>query len=158
MNYYIGAWWHRGDQLVAMWRCYLSPGCFDSHLQLISFRSRSLEGNICLLIVISWSANPLVVMLVLWGGVASCWKSKIVTSITFCQQMEAWSALKSRSSWVALDQPPPKPEPQNIRGPWTFTLDLKHLGVYASPRLVHTLRHSFPMKFPIFNFQMKYKI
>lgn len=150
MNYYIGAWWHRGDPFVAMRRCYLSPGCFDSHLQLIFFRSRSLEGNICLLIVISWSANPLVVMLVLWGGVTACWKSKIVTSIKFCQQMEAWSALKSPSSWVALDQPQPKPEPQNITGPRTFTP--------ASPRLVRTLRHSFPMKFPIFNFQVKYKI
>ncbi len=35
MNYSINAAWHRGNQLVALFRCNESPGCFDSGLQVI---------------------------------------------------------------------------------------------------------------------------
>ena len=37
MNYCINARWHGGDQLVALLRCYGSPGRFDSGLQLFCF-------------------------------------------------------------------------------------------------------------------------
>ncbi len=87
MNYCINAAWHGVDQSVALLRCYESPGCFDSGLQLIcivgsgvshldslGFRSGEFAGQSST--VTPWSLNQLLVALAVWAGAKSCWKMK----------------------------------------------------------------------------------
>ena len=99
MNYCFSAAWHEGDQPVALLRCYCSPGCFDSGLQLlcivcqmlliflftiphrfsVRFRSGELTGQSST--VISWSANHLEVVLSLWAGAKVLLRNEISISI-----------------------------------------------------------------------------
>lgn len=99
--------------LVAMLRCYWSPGFFDSSSQLVcilgsgishlplercsvGFRSGELAGQSSAVII--WSENHLVVVLALWAGGKGNWHL-----LKACQEMEAWSVVKPpgrRPHWL----------------------------------------------------------
>lgn len=99
--------------LMAMLRCYWSPGFFDSSSQLVcilgsgishlplercsvGFRSGELAGQSSAVII--WSANHLVVVLALWAGGKGNWHL-----LKACQEMEAWSVVKPpgrRPHWL----------------------------------------------------------
>ncbi len=94
LNYCSNAAWHGVDQSVALLRCYESPGCSDSGLQLfcivgsgishllftlphrfsMGLRSGEFAGQ--LRTGIPWSLNQVLVALALCAGAKSCWKMK----------------------------------------------------------------------------------
>ncbi len=95
-NYCLNSAWHGGDQFVALLRWYVSPGFFDSGLQLICifwslvshfpldrFRSGEFAGQSST--PTPWSFNQLLVLLAVWAGAKSCWKMK-------SESLKSWSA------------------------------------------------------------------
>lgn len=123
--------------LVAMLRCYWSPGFFDSSSQLVcilgsgishlplercsvGFRSGELAGQSSAVII--WSENHLVVVLALWAGGKGNWHL-----LKACQEMEAWSVVKPpgrRPHWLRTSD---QQTPQIISDCRKFTVDFKQL-------------------------------
>ena len=98
-NYCFSAVWHKGNQPVALLRCYWSTGCFDSDLLLlcivcqmlliflftiphrfsVRFRSGEFAGQSST--VLSWSANNLQVVVALLAGAKVLLQNEISISI-----------------------------------------------------------------------------